>query len=161
MKPGNALQTALSLINWLSNLFPPKALWRRHAQIVLDSSNWEGPFIELCSISYRPCVAGLFYKHLCHSLIHWVILLFRIFKTLYIPNNKSWGADFLRECSPHYVSSVSYHVSGVRCHMTGVTCNIIILLFFFYHFIFLSDEARRWRVCYQRGLHCLVYLQQP
>ena len=43
------------------------------------------------------------------SLVHWVILLFRIFKTLYIPNRKSWGAEIFRECSP-----------PTMCHMSRV-----------------------------------------
>ena len=41
--------------------------------------------------------------------------MFRIFKTMLIPNHKSWRAEILRECSPpHYVRC---QVSGVRCHM--------------------------------------------
>ena len=38
-KPGAALETALSLINSLSEPFPPIALRRRHAQTVRDSSS--------------------------------------------------------------------------------------------------------------------------
>ena len=38
-----------------------------------------------------------------------MILLFRIFKTLTVPNRKSWGASILRECS-----------RPTMCYMSGV-----------------------------------------
>ena len=41
-------------------------------------------------------------------------------------------------------------LSPPTCYMSRVTCNIF--------FFFLSGEAYRWRVCYQRGLPRLVYL---
>ena len=52
----------------------------------------------------RPGVTGAVLQSpplLTDSFIHWVILLFKIFKTLSIPNRKSWGVEILRECSPH------------------------------------------------------------
>ena len=67
----------------------------------------------------------------------------------------SW--NFVRMFTPHqvshvrcHVSCVRCHVSRVRCHMSGVTCHSF---FFFFGQIV---EASRWRVCYQRGLPCLV-----
>ena len=36
-----------------------------------------------------PVLSWLFYNQLRYSLFHWVILLFRIFKTLSIPNRKN------------------------------------------------------------------------
>ena len=79
---------------------------------------------------------GLFYKHLRHSIVHYLIhsliLLFRIFQTLFIPNRKSWAAEILRDCSPptmchmsHFTCNVSYvrcQVSHVRCPVSGVRC---------------------------------------
>ena len=43
-----------------------------------------------------------------YSLSQLVTLFFRIFKTLPIPNRKSWGAEILRKCSPP---------PWVTCHM--------------------------------------------
>ena len=57
-------------------------------------------------------------------LIHWLILLFRIFKTMSIPNRKSWGAEILRECSPPTMLHVGCQVSGVRCKVSGVKSQI-------------------------------------
>ena len=57
---------------------------------------------------------------------HWADS-FRIFKTLSIPNHKSWGADMKREftpplCVPCHMSYVTYHMSHVRCHL--VRCQV-------------------------------------
>ena len=41
---------------------------------------------------------------------------------------------------------MSGHVSRVTCHMPRVTCH---------------GETSQWRVCYQRGLPCLVYIIPP
>ena len=49
-----------------------------------------------------------------------------------------------------HVSCFTCHMSHVMCHVSRVTCHI----FFFWQ----SGEAYRWRVCYQRGLPCLVWL---
>ena len=86
--------------------------------------------------------------------------LLNIFKALWIPNHKSWGAEILRECSPPstcHMSGVRCHVSYVRCHVSGVTCQVSCVTFF-YFFVWQSGEASRWRVCYQRGLPRLVYI---
>ena len=80
-----------------------------------------------------------------------MILLFRIFRTLLIPNHKCWGSEILKECSPPpmcHMSCVTCHMSHVRCHMSGVTC------------FRKSGGGSRWRVCYHRGLPRLVYLIQ-
>ena len=60
----------------------------------------------------QPCFAqpGGVRNKLIHSLS---MLSFRIFKTLSIPNCKSWGAKILRECSP-----------PTMCHMSCVTCHV-------------------------------------
>ena len=52
---------------------------------------------------------------LIYSLIHWVILAFRIFKTLSISNCKGWEAEILRECSPPTMC----HMSRVKCHVSA------------------------------------------
>ena len=89
------------------------------------------PIHNRCS---RGCSINTFVIYL---FINSVILSFRIFKALCIPNR--WGAEILREWStPHDVSHVMCHMSGVQCHF------------------FLIDGASRWRVCYQRGLPRLV-----
>ena len=43
-------------------------------------------------------------------------------------------------------------MSRVMCHMSRVTCHIFFIFFFFGQ----SGEAYWWRVCYKRGLPCLV-----
>ena len=58
-----------------------------------------------------------------------MILSFRIFKTLFFPNRKSWGAEILRECSPPpcvtcHVSHVTWHVSHDMCHMSHFTWHV-------------------------------------
>ena len=53
-----------------------------------------------------------------------------------------------------HVSRVTGHMSRVTCHVSHVTYQ---LLFFFGQ----SGEARRWRVCYQRGLPRLVFTRAP
>ena len=47
--------------------------------------------------------------------------------------------------TPHNVSHVRCHMSGVRCQVSLVTCQIF-------------GGASWWRVCYQRGLSRLVFL---
>ena len=54
----------------------------------------------------------------------------------------------LRECSP----PTTWHMSSVMCRMSFVTCNFFLFLFYWQ-----SGEAYWWRVCYQRGLHRLVF----
>ena len=51
-----------------------------------------------------------------------MILLFRIFKTLSIPNRKNWWADFLIECSPPIMCHVTCQVSHVSCDVSCVKC---------------------------------------
>ena len=93
----------------------------------------------------RPGVAGAVLQSpllLSHSLIHWVILSFQIFKTLSILNRKSWGAEVLWQCSPPTMCDMSH----VKCQMSGI--------------IFFGQGVgfSRLRVWYQRGLRRLVCL---
>ena len=50
-----------------------------------------------------------------------------------------------------HMSFVTCHMSCVTFHMSCVTCH-----FFYFFFFGQSGEAFWWRVCYQRGLPCLV-----
>ena len=52
-----------------------------------------------------------------------------------------------------HMPHVMCHVSHVTCHVSCVTCHIPL---FFLFFLLQSGWARRWRVCYQRGLPHLV-----
>ena len=52
---------------------------------------------------------------------------------------------------------VTCHVSHVTYHMSHVIYLFLFLFFFFRQ----SGEAYWWRVCYQRGLPCLVYSGGP
>ena len=54
-----------------------------------------------------------------------------------------------------HVSRVTCHASHVPCHMSRVTCHML------HFFLGQSGEGYRWRVCYQRGLHCLVFAKIP
>ena len=54
-----------------------------------------------------------------------------------------------------HMSGVTCQVSHVRCHMSGVTCHMSTFFFFSFR---KSGEASLWRVCYQRGLPHLVYI---
>ena len=59
---------------------------------------------------------------------------------------------------PHitcHVSHVKCHVSGIMCHcqVSGVTCQVSQFVIFFFG---QSGWAILWRICYQRGLTCLV-----
>ena len=54
--------------------------------------------------------------------------------------------------TPHHVSYVTCHVSGVTCHLSHVRCHV------FFCFFLQRGEASWLRVCYQRGLHHLVYV---
>ena len=61
--------------------------------------------------------------------MHQIILLFRIYKTLSIPNHKSWGAEIWGECSfptMWHMSHVTYHMTHVTCHVLGVKCHIFL-----------------------------------
>ena len=55
----------------------------------------------------------------------------------------------LRECS----FPTMCHMSGVMCHVSRVMCHI----FFGGGGGGQSGGASRWKVCYQRGLPCLVF----
>ena len=74
-----------------------------------------------------------------HSLIQWVlicvILLIKIFKTLFIPNRKSWEAEVLKECSPPTMCHMTYatcHMSWVMCIFIFIFCKQILTLNFFW-----------------------------
>ena len=59
-----------------------------------------------------------------------MILSFRLFKTLSIPNRKSWGATIMREYShPHHVSHVMCHLSCVMCHVSCVTFHLSVVTY--------------------------------
>ena len=95
----------------------------------IKSWSWQTYYIlvHTCNLLFnRTGVAGMFYNHLRHSLIHllihWVIILFRIF------------------------------MSVVTCHMSCVMCQVSFLFLFFLQ----SGGASWWRVCYQRSLPRLV-----
>ena len=75
------------------------------------------------------CSRDCFINMFVYSLIHYIILLFWMFKTLSIPNCMSWGAEMLRECSPPTISGVKSQVSCVTYQVSGVRCNFF---FFFY-----------------------------
>ena len=54
-----------------------------------------------------------------------VILQFKFFQTLSIPNRKSKGAEILREFSSYTIcdlSCITCHLSPVTCHLSPVTC---------------------------------------
>ena len=59
----------------------------------------------------------------------------------------------MRECSP----PKTCHMSHVTCHVSCVTCHISCVTCFFCFFFGQSGEAKRERVCYQRGLPRLVF----
>ena len=88
---------------------------------------------------------GLFYKHLCHSLINWLI---DSLSNTIPPNLQNTFTLKPWKLRTWNVESrfTSLHLSYVRCHMS------LIFLSFFSP----SDEASCSRVCYQWGLPCLV-----
>ena len=53
----------------------------------------------------------------------------------------------------HPPPCVTYHMSHVRCQVSGVICQMSYVIFFLQ-----SCAASQLRVCYQRGLLCLVYI---
>ena len=58
-----------------------------------------------------------------------MILLFRIFKALSIPNRERWSAKILREGIPQQfitcnMSFVTCHMSCFMCHVSGVMCHV-------------------------------------
>ena len=85
---------------------------------------------KLLQLFNRPGVAGAVLQSppsLIDSFVNRVIILFRIFKTLSIPNRKRWRADILRECSPPtmcQISRVTCQVSGVMCQVSCVRCQV-------------------------------------
>ena len=85
-----------------------------------------------------------------------------IFQTLSIPNQKSQGAEILREFLSHtmcHVSCVMCHVSHIICHMSRVTfhlSHVKIQIYFLSLQILQSGGDSRWRVCHQHGLPRLV-----
>ena len=59
----------------------------------------------------------------------------------------------MRECSPPTIC----HMSGVTCHVSHVMCEVSLFSLFFWGGG-QSGGASLGRVCYQRGLPCLVYV---
>ena len=65
----------------------------------------------------------------------------------------------ISEYSSHIGPSVRPSVSRVTCHVSHITCHMShVTLLFILFFSWQCGEAYRWRVCYQRGLSCLVCL---
>ena len=65
----------------------------------------------------------------------------------------------MRECSPPTTCQMSH----VTCHMSRVPCLVSHVMRHMSHFFSFfsfrqSGEAYQWRVCYQWGLPCLVFL---
>ena len=58
-----------------------------------------------------------------------------------------------------HVSCVTCHLSLVACHVSHVMCHMSHLFFYFIFFFFGSVEAYWSRVCYQRGLPCLIFYE--
>ena len=56
-----------------------------------------------------------------------------------------------------HMSCVTCQVSLVICHMLNVTRHMSQVKFFLYFFCGESVGVSWWKVCYQRGLPCLVY----
>ena len=141
---------------------------------------WEGGLSDLDVIN-RPSVDGVFYKHLCHWLIRWVI--HSLWKYLHFTFTRkphelgSW--NFKRRITFPKLSD-----SCVTCHMfkknpaygrhrISRLMRIVAPIFLFplasKKELILpsgpirwksgqSGEASRWRVSYQRGLLCLVFV---
>ena len=133
----------------------------------------------MCS---RGCSTNTF---VIHSLINWVTLFLQTFKTSLHPHHtvlNFWEnvhppprATCQVSCIWCQVSGVRCQVLRVRCHVSGVTCHFFSSIFFWTTWwgysvegllstgptpsSLQSDEASRWRVCYQRGLPRLVYWQ--
>ena len=108
-----------------------------------------------CTIFNRPCVAGLFYNHLCYWLIKCLSQHFpQNLQNIITPKPwelESWNFERMFTPPP----GVTCQVSGVMCHMSGVTCQVsgVMCKIFFLQ----SGWASRWRVCYQRGLPRIVF----
>ena len=70
----------------------------------------------------------------------------------------SW--NFERMFTLYHVSCVTWHVSPVTCHVSHVTCHVspvtCHMSFVFCLFLQIGGTSR-WRVCYQRGLPCLIF----
>ena len=69
--------------------------------------------------------------------IKYVVLLFRIFETLSIPNRNSWEAEMLGKCSPT-PPWVTCHVSHVTCQMSHIPCHMWRVKFNFFFFFYLD-----------------------
>ena len=116
----------------------------------------------LCYISKQYCLLqlltdpvypGLFYKHLRHSLIHW---LSQPFPQPSLPNHLRASELNLWE-NVHPQPHVTCHMSvpRVTCPMSCVTCHVSYLM------CHMSCGDNRWRVCYQLGLRRLVFYSYP
>ena len=92
-------------------------------------------------------------------------------KMMMLENQMGWPYHsfdcvlLFRGCSPPrptcHMSYVMCHKLHVTCHVSHVTCHKSCVMFFFFFFfsilVLQSGWASWWRVCYQRGLLCLVF----
>ena len=96
-----------------------------------------------------PGVSKAVYKHLCHLLIDWIIKwvtdpLCKYLQVTFTPKPSKLGtSNFEKMFTSHHMTCGTCHVSHVTCHN---------------YFFLESAEASRWRVCYKRGLPCLVFV---
>ena len=132
----------VSIICWECLLFVGKFIW---SQPLPNTKHCYGKICSNLSVFYYSPVNNslklipsvTIYKFLCvlqtwcsrgsstntfviHQVIQSVILLFRIFKTLSIPNREIWRAKLLKECSPPTMC----HMSCVTCEVSGVRCRV-------------------------------------
>ena len=95
----------------------------------------------------------MFYKDLCDSLfislIHSVILLFRIIKTPSHPNHKN-KRNFDTIFIALYVSCDTCHMSHVPCLVSGVTCHMSVVTSQVSHVTFNSQMARARKLFFKR-----------
>ena len=74
-----------------------------------------------------------------------------------------WESVHLTQRVTCHMSCVMCHVSCVMCHVSCVMCHMLHFYLFLNIFFYCrqSGGSSRRRVCYQRGLPCLVYKDSP
>ena len=110
---------------------------------MLEAGQWEGLGRPLRCPWTRLSEANLPSKNSFYGggpLIKSVILLFRIFQTLSIPNRKAREMKFWENVHPPpcvtcHVSCVRYHMSRVTRHMSHVTCQVSSVIFLFFYIV--------------------------